>query len=791
MRSDANADRDINYFGKVWIINDMTAKREIRLNERKLLLLIQLILLASAVFFWLFNRGNAFQKTFILDEYIVADSTVVAEDVTVDDTMSQGGVFMETPPLSLEKGVYQIEIGYNANHRDSTVSVSSESLNEAQLRCAVSYLNPNLHHTTMTLELTKAADDVIISAGFSGRGYLSITNVGISETSAIYKRTMVYALLLCLLLALIYIFIRSGRTEKGVILALTGIWGLSSFFLFRDHLLYGDDLFYHLLRIEGIQKGLSYGTFPVKIHPVWAQDHGYAVGVFYGNSALYFPALLRLLGFSVQTAYQFLIGAVNLCTVAACYFSFRHMFQSRLLGILGSMLGSLNFYRLVDLYNRAAVGECLGILFFPLILLAFYLVFMETNEKNWLKHAILTAFGLTGLIQTHILSCEMAAFIILCTCLVLIRKVFQKYIFRALTAAAFLSVILNLGFLVPFFDFYNAEILIGSPEWEGCTTSGRLQSVGLDLLQIFTQINRNSDPKLKLSGSFPLPSYGIGMVFGIGILLFILLLVLWGKKCRSDKNFYPALLCFCMGCLLVFMSSNRFPWEALSSLGPIAEKLCYSIEFPYRLLAPAATLLSFTICYTISAFRKYVNRTAALTAAAGLTVLLLLSCVWFICDRLQNGLPRYIYATGDLDTMLLSTNDYLPAVTDPDEIYEGWINQSEGIVSLDAYTKRGTDIRCRAAVNAEGGFIDFPLNYYRYYQCRDDSGQALPVSSGNNGMVRVTFPPDFEGNIHITFREPVHWRAAECISLAAGLGILSVLLRTVTRSHGARRIRNR
>lgn len=758
----------------------MVIKGKLFSREKVILLLIQFIILSAAVLYWLFNRGHALQKTFTLDEFLVADSTVVAEDVTTDEIMSQGGVFLETPPLSLDRGVYQIEIHYNANRRGSTVSAHSSSLEESEFHCAVIQLHPNLHHTTIMLELTKPADDVVISADFSGDGYISITNVAVFETSARYKRVLFYAFLLCLLLALIYAFIRSNNSTRGVMLALAGIFGLSSFLIFRDHLLYGDDLFYHLLRIEGIQTGISQGIFPVKIHPVWAQDYGYAVGVFYGNLALYFPAFLRLLGFSVQTAWQFLIGAINLGTVIAFYLSFRRMFHSRLLGILASMLGCLNNYRLIDVYRRAAVGECLSILLFPLILLSFYLIFMETDEKNWVKHSFLTAFSLTGLIQSHVVSCEMVFFIVLTACLIMLRRVFQKYIFRSLTLAAFLSILLNLGFLVPFLDFYNEEILIGSPQWEGC--SNDLQAVSLDPLQLFTLIEKNPSPNAYG------PAYGIGPAFGAGILLFLLLLVLRVKKCRDDRNFYPALLCFFLGGSLLFMSTKLFPWNALAGTGSIAEKLCHTIEFPWRLLAPGATLLTFSFCYIVSAVQKHFTKPALGGAAVFvcLALPLLLSCVWFLSENARNRPARYIYATEDLDTMLLSSRDFLPTVTDPDKIEAGQINLSEG-VSLSAYAKRGTDIQGHVSTGGTEGFIDFPLNYYRYYLCVDASGQSLPVSSGGNGMVRVTFPAAYENDIHIAFREPFHWRIAECFSLICCLGSIAALYMCLGKSRNAER----
>ena len=57
---------------------------------------IQLLIMLAALLSWLFHRGNLFQQSFTLDEYIVTENTVVVEDVTTDETMNGGGSFMHS-----------------------------------------------------------------------------------------------------------------------------------------------------------------------------------------------------------------------------------------------------------------------------------------------------------------------------------------------------------------------------------------------------------------------------------------------------------------------------------------------------------------------------------------------------------------------------------------------------------------------------------------------------------------------------------------------------------------------
>lgn len=742
----------------------------VKMNGKLALLLCQCLILFASVLFWLLNRGNAFYKTFTLDEFEVADSAIVAQDVTIEETTSQGEVFLKTPKLSLESGIYLVKISYNANQRGSVIYVESDNMSEEQLYCAEVVLNPKLHYMETTLELTEDADDVTFCAQFSGNGYLSITDISIFETSAVYKKNMFDSILLCVILAMIYIFIHSDGKTKGVILALAVIWGISCIPLLSSYIIEGDDLDFHLLRIEGIREGLSNNVFPVKIHPVQSLGYGYAVGVFYGDIALYFPALLRLLGFFVQDAYKFFIAVINLGTVLIAYFSFRRMFESRTLGIWGSMFCTLNLYRMIDVYQRASVGEVLGLMMFPLVFLSFYLIFMEKGGKNWWKISLLMALSMTGLIQSHILSCEIAFFLILIICIIFIKKVFQRETFRTLIVAVILSVLFNIGFLVPFLDFYNEDILIGSSQWTGCTS---LQDMALDFKQIFTLIEKDG---VSFWGRYLDAPLGAGIVYGVGILLSIALFICCYKSCRCDKNFRPAILSLILGCCLLIMASKLFPWEAIANTEGIVNMLFSNLQFPWRLLGPASIFLSFVFCYAISLLKKSNSQCAGKLVMIGFVALLLLDCTGFIWGMNQSGIQRYIYDTKEIHIEELGTNEYLPTDTNPDEIKESKYLLS-GIVSLEGYTKQGTEIQCQIVSGEQGGYVDFPLHHYRYYACTDMLGQNLPISSGHNGMVRVAFPENYTGTVLIDFYEPWHWRLAELVSLVSGLGCLFVWFR--------------
>lgn len=233
---------------------------------------------------------------------------------------------------------------------------------------------------------------------------------------------------------------------------------------------FSQDLLFCLTRIEAIKQGLQNGKFPVKIQPYWLNGHGYAVSVFCGDLFLYVPAVLRLLGMSLQVSYQIYVLFVNIATVFVSYFCFSKM-SSGWIGVFCTIVYSLNRYRLARIYTIGVVDEYTAMIFLPLVLYGMWRIYMlpedeEAHGKSWLTLAI----GCTGVFMCHIISAGITVLFLIIAALVLWKKTFRKKTFRALLKAAAATGLLSLWFLVPFLDYMcTGSYLMNSSElYQSC-----------------------------------------------------------------------------------------------------------------------------------------------------------------------------------------------------------------------------------------------------------------------------------------------------------------------------------
>ena len=153
----------------------------------------------------------------------------------------------------------------------------------------------------------------------------------------------------------------------------------------------------------------------------------------------------------IHTAYHVYGCVISLATAAIAFWCFHKMAGDWKKALLGSALYTLSICRLICLTVRGAVGEYTAMTFLPLIVYGFYKIYTASDDRrHTLMDCLPIILGLTGILQSHMLTCEMAALFILLLVVIFWKKTFQPQRFWALAKSALLTFLINAWFLVPF-----------------------------------------------------------------------------------------------------------------------------------------------------------------------------------------------------------------------------------------------------------------------------------------------------------------------------------------------------
>lgn len=750
---------------------------------------IQIVTLMIALGGYLKCKSNLYSEIFLPSDFNVTSEEVIDERIVLTPDNAEKGRKISMEPITLNRGTYIVYLDYSVTGAGNIFEASCFSSVEYKYRSNPVKLSMHNKNTYLTIDIGNTKEDVVLSIDYSGVGGMEIYGLSIHETTEMAKRDFVYALMFCAFLSLMYFVYSKDLTKRKEFFCLGVIVFFASCPLFLDYLIIGHDIPFHLNRIDSIKIGLQQGTFPVKIQPFWIYDYGYASGVFYGDFLLYFPALLRLMGMSIQEAYMIFVVAINIGTTLISYFGFKKILESDKLGMLAAMIYTLSNYRLINVYTRAAVGEYCAMMFLPLVFVGFYQIFNHTKatKLECVKLAIIPAIGLAGIINTHILTCEMVAVVIALVCIILIKKIFSGKTFWILLLTAFLTLLLSAGFLVPFLDYYLTEdFIINSSEWQ----TGNVQNMGLYFTQIFGVLQDGvGASRVTTTGVYEEMSPGLGLPLIIGWIASGYYLFIVEKEKRKNTTYYTILICFVGGLLCMIMSSIHFPWSTLENLGSLGRAFVSSIQFPWRFLSLATLFVTVGSCFLL---KQLLQREAEGSKKYGLIlwpmtlvtlgVTTLISMGWYYHSFLSEGIPYRVYDTYELPSMQIYTAEYLPEGSKLENFYEMRYAVSPGMMLSDIQ-KEGTKIQCYVDNVSEDGYLEVPLVNYKGYVAKDvDKNVPLTIENGNNNCIRVEIPADFMGNIEICFRHPIYWRIAEIITtvsiiLLVGFGMYSYKLK--------------
>lgn len=551
---------------------------------------------------------------------------------------------------------------------------------------------------------------------------------------------------------------------------------MASIPLFNNYLIRGHDIYFHLMRIEGLAQGLRAGEFPVRIQPAWYDGYGYAVSVFYSDLFLYPAALLRLLGISLQDAYKVYVVLCNVATTLISGYSFGKIFRKREIGVFGSCLYTLAPYRLVNLYTRGALGEYTGMIFWPLLIYSCVLLLNEDRNKVQLqKGAVLMGISMAGMLQSHILTAEISCMVLLLLVIVHCRRIFHKEVILAGCGAVAVALGLSAWFLIPFLDY----MLFGRFNINSIRNNDiMIQRQGTFLSQVFAifdnAVGQSLDAGAGTAGDF---TQGVGLSLMLSVII-LMLLCIWGYlKQEERRNRQITITAAGLGVLMVVMSTLYFPWDRLCRISRIFRYIIVKIQFPWRFTGVAVGLLAVVWCAVLNyTEREYDRRKKVITICLAVGILLL-SVGHFVIDLNQRAERIQVRSIEEMDTFVASGEEYLPVDTILDKLKAQELYKDD-CVEISDVVYHGTSITMHVKnTSAQQEGLELPRLYYAGYQALEvmDEGQHFPieVTDGINHVIKLMIPEQTEGNITLSFREPWYWRLAEIITLlSAGIVIV-------------------
>jgi len=213
----------------------------------------------------------------------------------------------------------------------------------------------------------------------------------------------------------------------------------------RKGLMMGWDSPFHMARIESLYRALQSGVFPAKIRPCLNYTYGYGVGFFYPDLFLYFPAVLMLIGTSLEIAYKSYLLLILITTWFLTFLSVRKLTGNSLAGAVSGTLLLYAPHFMYEVYYITGIGTYTAMAFIPAAVCGFIMVQKQIEGGG--RYFII---GLIGTLLSHstsfILLAVTLAMMFICSIDQIIKhpKLLLRYILYAV-----IGVLVTTGYWLP------------------------------------------------------------------------------------------------------------------------------------------------------------------------------------------------------------------------------------------------------------------------------------------------------------------------------------------------------
>lgn len=677
----------------------------------------------------------------------------------IQETVANAGVIAKTPQYVMNKGSYTIRMQYIAEGEDSVVE-----LWEQANKIAAWQVDPKMREFSADFTLSKDAKQLQVRVNYGGKGNLTIQSLEIVPHTLFYTDTYFCIIVFLLLNGLGCLYLRRQKhcitqdkfLDYSIIM---GVVLLATSPMMQTYLYNGDDLCYHLARLEGLKDGILDGQIPVNILPDGLRGNGY-LNAMYPYLFLYIGAFLRICRVSLALSYKVIVFLANLGSAVCAYVAMKSMIKSRRSIILSVVLYTLMPYRFTNIFSRGDLGETLALVFWPLVIAGLYHVIMG-DRKKWYYLVI----GFSGALQSHILSAAFVAAVCVITALMYCGRILREHRYREIGKAAGLSMLLNAWYLVPFLYYYFGETIAKDVlRWSGyfeqsINPSNLTQTLSLYNKQYF--------------------SLGLALFGCIGIGIVYLLYERRGRLTEQEGFLMYLLL---LGAVLTFMITGYFPNRVLME-NDVFENIATMLQFPWRFLGPASTCFVFVGAIGLSRseiLKPYRNYVFALLV--GLNLLVIVSV-----PADNNHMPydnaQAVASKGHESKLITNIGMFYPHEwrldgASDDKLITSVVVSDMNNVTVRDYQKKGTKAAVAYTATVPDCYVELPILSYHGYRATDENGNALQIGRGNGARMRFMTQGDgVEHRIYVRYGPVIGFVIANLVSALTIAGCIWYLVR--------------
>lgn len=660
-----------------------------------------------------------------------------------------------SPFMYLTKGEYTVSIRHSVTE-DIPLYVYYMSEYDTDTDGVPKHLLGSLesgkNESVFSFALDNTVKHVILVMDYQGSGRVKLESCSVNSTEPIYNNRVISAAAIAFAAAALAVTVSlilfgksDNKKEKlAAVLLAAAMIAVSSTGLLRWDIILGDDLEFHLLRILGIAENAMAGAPFSKVNFAFNGGYGYLNNVFYPQLFLWPFAALVMLGADVICAYKLMLFAINIATVIIAYLCFKRISGCRIAALVSTAVYALNYYRVGNIYTRAAVGELLYLVFLPIVFCGIYEIFHNREEKWYIL-----AIGATCVLQSHILGTVLTAIggavligYYLVVSLLKKRNIAKQLV--SLVKAGIAVVGVNVWFLIPMIYYIRQPFSMFD---------------NIDSVERFYSYSQSIYDMLFRTGDFTyhtlISHMGIGTgIFFAAVIAAVVVYMIKNKKLHESAGLAA------IAVLLLVCAADIMPWDKLGQIS-LVEMVITKLQFSFRLNTLTVMFLSFAAAVLLKDIRIEKAKLAGV----------LFVCLLVVLGGRYYNLPGYESMRGydgSFTISGLSPPEYLmqEAAYHNESSRGDKFRTSSDDIEITDYSRIGGGLQVTVENNSPADeYIEVPIMYYSGYEAQSLSdGSMLQVTTGENFVVRVVVPQGVQGEITVKYAGKWFFAAANAVS---------------------------